>query len=184
MSGSDGDPSPVAFIRKTTPVNTDIPWYLQPLETLTPEQWEQICDGCGLCCLIRLEDEDSGVYHFTNLACRLFDIETCQCRDYVHRLQSVPECIQLLPLDPDKIDLMPPSCAYRLRFEGRPLPDWHHLVCGDRQAIHRRTVTPRGKVISEEHVHPRQVARHIVDWFDGDDGESAGAEDRRDQGNS
>lgn len=139
------------------------------LSELSPEQWESLCDGCGLCCLIRLEDEVTGDFHYTNVACRLFDPDHCRCIDYPRRRLKVPSCIQLYPPDPDKIRLMPASCAYRLRAAGKPLPPWHHLQCGDRKAIHRQIATPKGKVLSEEHIHPSQLPEHIVDWFDAED---------------
>jgi len=130
-------------------------WEL-PLQSLTPAEWEALCDGCGKCCLNKLEDEETGQVAFTRIACRLLDNETCRCAQYDIRLQFVPECIVLTPARMSEIAyFMPASCAYRLRQEGKPLPDWHPLVSGDAETVHdghsvRGWTVPEFEVPEEE----------------------------------
>lgn len=114
------------------------PWWHKPLDALTDEQWEALCDGCGLCCLNKMEDIDTGEVYFSRVACKLLDIEAASCSDYHCRQRKVPDCINLRDLSRDDFDWLPPSCAYRLRHEGKPLRQWHYLECGDRQMVHRR----------------------------------------------
>ncbi|RMD46563.1 MAG: YcgN family cysteine cluster protein, partial [Alphaproteobacteria bacterium] len=112
-------------------------WEL-PLEQLTPDEWEALCDGCGLCCLHKLEDADTGEIVWTRVGCRLLDPETCRCGNYALRKTLVPDCVVLTRRNIAEIAYwMPPSCAYRLRHEGRPLPSWHPLVSGDPGSVHR-----------------------------------------------
>lgn len=138
----------------------------QPLESLNREQWEALCDGCGKCCLHKLEDEDTGEIHFTNVACRLLDVTTARCSDYRHRRALVPDCIRLTPRLAAEVAWLPDSCAYRLRAEGESLPDWHYLVCGDREAVHRLGHSVAGKVVSEDMAGP--LENHIVETRDND----------------
>ncbi|SIO10449.1 YcgN family cysteine cluster protein [Vannielia litorea] len=117
----------------------------RPLDDLTPQEWEALCDGCGKCCLNKLEDEDTGQVEFTRIACRLFDDSTCRCSNYAIRLKIVPECVVLKPETMDKTAyFMPLSCAYRLRHEGKPLPDWHPLVTGDPESTAKAGRAVRG----------------------------------------
>lgn len=125
-------------------------WEDVPLDRLDRAQWEALCDGCGKCCLHKLEDEETLELHATNVACRLLDRRTGQCSDYKHRHAFVPECIRLTPKKLESMDWLPKSCAYVLRGEGKPLPDWHYLVSGDRDAIHRAGASVRGWTISED----------------------------------
>ena len=125
-------------------------WDDTPLEQLDRGQWEALCDGCGKCCVHKLEDEDTGDLLPTNVACRLLDRRSGQCSDYRHRRALVPECVRLTPASLAAIDWLPQSCAYRLRADGLPLPDWHHLVCGDREAVHRAGMSVRGWTVSED----------------------------------
>ena len=113
-------------------------WRGKTLEELTPAEWESLCDGCGLCCLVKLEDEDTGRIHRTDVACTLFDCDACRCRDYANRQARVPDCLKLTPAAVRSTPWLPPTCAYRLVAEGRDLPDWHHLVSGSRNTVHRR----------------------------------------------
>ena len=124
-------------------------WKTVPMEAMTPAQWESLCDGCGRCCLQKLRDEDTDQLAFTNVACHLLDRHTCRCSDYAHRQAQVPDCIALTPDLLASIDWLPPSCAYRLVADGRDLPSWHHLVCGDRDAVHRAGASVQGRVVSE-----------------------------------
>ncbi len=133
----------------------------QPLDTLDRGQWEALCDGCGKCCLHKVEDEDAGRIYPTNVACRLLDIKTAQCSDYRHRRALVPDCLRLTPGKLEGIAWLPASCAYRLRAEDKPLPDWHYLVSDSRQTIHDTGNSVAGKVISETVAGP--LEHHIVD---------------------
>lgn len=138
----------------------------RPVETLTREQWEALCDGCGKCCLHKLEDDVTGEVHHTNVACRLLDLRTGRCSDYRHRRALVPDCVRLTPRLARELPWLPGTCAYRLRADGDPLPDWHYLVSGDREAVHRAGQSVIGKVISETMAGPLEA--HIVpaDHFD------------------
>lgn len=127
-------------------------WDDLPLEALDHAQWEALCDGCGKCCIHKLEDEDTGDLYPTNVACRMLDRRAGQCRDYAHRHSHVPDCITLTPKLAREIEWLPSTCAYVLRGDGNPLPDWHHLVCGDREEIHRRGQSVRGWTVSEDDV--------------------------------
>lgn len=139
-------------------------WKMKSLEEMSKPEWESLCDGCGKCCLVQLEDEETGLRLKTDIACRLFDNSTCRCKDYEHRKTIVPECVVL---DPDKarnLDWMPRTCAYRLVADGEDLPDWHHLVCGDAEAIHRAGYSVIGQTVSEDEIDEAEAENHIVDW--------------------
>lgn len=136
-------------------------WESTPLEALDRAQWEALCDGCGKCCLHKLEDDETGELLATNVACRLLDRRSGQCTDYRHRRAYVPECVRLTPARVLTIDWLPGTCAYRLRAEGRPLPEWHYLVCGDREAVHRAGMSVRGWTVSE--VEAGDLEHHLTD---------------------
>lgn len=124
-------------------------WEL-PLADLDKPEWEALCDGCGKCCLNKLEFEDTGELAFTRVACKLLDDQTCQCTSYANRHDFVPDCVVLTPRKLREIAWwLPATCAYRLRAEGKPLYDWHYLVSGDRELIHRAGMSVRGWTISE-----------------------------------
>jgi uncharacterized cysteine cluster protein YcgN (CxxCxxCC family) len=139
-------------------------WEDVPLDQLDRAQWEALCDGCGKCCIHKLEDEDTGELHPTNVACRLLDRRSGRCSDYKHRHAHVPECIRLTPSKLRTMDWLPESCAYVLRAEGKPLPAWHYLVCGDREAIHGAGASVRGWTISEDDAGDLEY--HILDTGD------------------
>ena len=125
-------------------------WEKKPLKTLSQREWEALCDGCGKCCLNKLEDEDSGEVVLTRVACRLLDDESCQCAHYETRHSFIPECIVLKPENLDTHAYwMPQTCAYRRLWEGKSLPDWHPLVTGDPDSVHRAGVSVRGMTVSE-----------------------------------
>lgn len=124
-------------------------WETIPLERMNREQWESLCDGCGLCCLIRFEDVDSGEVIPTRVHCRLLDAATCSCSNYPGRKREVPDCISLTPALIPRLGWMPKSCAYRRLHEGRGLADWHPLISGDPESVHRAGVSVRGQTISE-----------------------------------
>ena len=133
----------------------------KPLETLDRAQWEALCDGCGKCCLHKVEDADTGDVYPTNVACRLLDRETARCSNYRQRRAFVPDCLRLTPGKIRSIGWLPMTCAYRLRAEGQPLPEWHYLVCGDRDAVHKAGISVRGWTISESLAG--DLENHIVD---------------------
>ena len=137
-------------------------WQAKRLDQMTEAEWESLCDGCGRCCLHKLRDEESGALAYTNVACRLLDTTSCQCRNYGERRREVPDCIGLTAPMLAEIDWLPPSCAYRRLAEGRDLPVWHPLITGDRLSPHRAGVTVAGRVISEDHAGDLEY--HIVDW--------------------
>ncbi len=124
-------------------------WETKRLTQMTSAEWESLCDGCGLCCLIRFEDEDTGEIIPTRVACRLFDGGACRCSDYANRKAHVPDCIKLTPGNIEDLLWMPKSCAYRRLHEGRGLADWHPLISGDPESVHRAGVSIRGQTISE-----------------------------------
>jgi uncharacterized cysteine cluster protein YcgN (CxxCxxCC family) len=125
-------------------------WEDLPLEALDRAQWEALCDGCGKCCLHKLEDEETGELFATNVACKLLDRRMGLCRDYKHRRAYVPECVRLTTRNVADIEWLPSTCAYRLRANGEKLPDWHYLVSGDREAVHKAGESTRGWTISED----------------------------------
>ncbi len=143
----------------------------QPLESLSRDQWEALCDGCGQCCLHKLEDEDTGEVHFTNVACRLLDTGTARCKDYRNRRAYVPDCLRLTPRLAAAVEWLPKTCAYRLRANAEPLPAWHYLISGDRDAVHRAGASVVGRVVSEDRAGPieQHVLRKEGDWGDGND---------------
>ena len=119
-------------------MNTEIRpffWKHYSLEQLNQTEWEALCDGCGLCCLIKLEDEDTEEIAYTKVACKLLDCQTARCSDYANRHQFVPDCIQLTPEKLQSIGWLPSSCAYRRLNEGKNLPSWHYLNTGSRQSV-------------------------------------------------
>ncbi len=125
-------------------------WEVKPLAEMSTAEWESLCDGCGLCCLVRFEDEATGEITPTRVACRLFDSHGCRCRDYSRRRAQVPDCIKLTPRNLSALPWMPKSCAYRRLNEGRGLAPWHPLVSGDPESVHAAGVSIRDQTISED----------------------------------
>jgi uncharacterized cysteine cluster protein YcgN (CxxCxxCC family) len=136
----------------------------RPLGELTSEEWEALCDGCGRCCLHKLEDEDDGTVHETNVACRLLDTGTARCRDYRNRRAFVPDCVKLTLRIVGDAPWLPDSCAYRLRAHGEPLPDWHPLLSGDPDGAQKAGVSVAGRCIPEMQAGP--LEHHIAEWPD------------------
>ena len=126
---------------------------------MNDKEWESLCDGCGHCCLVKLEDEETRKVYKTSIACRLLDIETCRCKDYVHRLKRVPICLKLTPENISDIDWLPETCAYKLVDSGKELPDWHPLI---NDQVHESGVSVRDFAQSEEFVHPEQLSECII----------------------
>ena len=145
---------------------TDRFWETKPLDKLTREEWEALCDGCGKCCIHKLEDEVTGEFFPTNVACRMLNRHTAQCRDYRNRRMYVPDCIRLTPSILKTIEWLPETCAYVRLAEGRPLPEWHYLITGDRESIHRAGASVRGWTISEDDAG--DLENHILETPDRD----------------
>lgn len=139
-------------------------WETKSLTQLSQEEWESLCDGCGRCCLRKLEDPGSGEISYTDVACRLLDSDNCRCRDYERRLDIVKDCVSLQPRNHEQLDWMPSTCAYRLLNAGKPLADWHPLVSGSCQSVHAAGISVRERSVSEEFVHEDEIELRIVDW--------------------
>jgi uncharacterized protein len=139
-------------------------WKTKTLTEMTQQEWESLCDGCGLCCLNKLEDWDTGEVAFTSVACTLLDDQSCRCRHYESRKDFVPECIQLTPESVAEIPWLPPTCGYRLVEEGRDLYWWHPLVSGDPETVHIAGISARGRTVSEDVVDVEDYEDYIVDW--------------------
>lgn len=138
-------------------------WQRKSLAQMTEEEWESLCDGCGRCCLIKLEDEDSGEIHLTNLTCRLLDTDRCRCKDYENRHQRMPDCIALSPKTVQALTWLPTSCGYRRIAEGRGLAWWHPLVSGRQETVEEAGISVRGWVKSEARVNETSYHRYIID---------------------
>ena len=143
-------------------------WRVKSLEEMSGAERESLCDGCGRCCLNKLEDWDSGEIVFTNVACTLFDEKTCRCRDYSNRTKVVSDCVPLSPEAVRELTWLPATCAYRRLAEGRDLAWWHPLVSGDPESVHRAGISVRGRVISEDGIDVEEYEAFVVDWVDED----------------
>lgn len=141
-------------------------WEQKSLHQMTAEEWEALCDGCGKCCLHKLEDEDDGEVYYTDVACKLLDITTCRCNDYSNRLKQVPGCVQLTPDAEEVFDWLPKSCAYRTVKDGKPLPEWHHLISGNPDSIHKKRQSIRRRAISEQVIEPEEMELRIITWVE------------------
>lgn len=146
-------------------------WRRKSLKDMTQEEWESLCDGCGRCCLIKLEeevDDDPGApgpILFTNVACKLLDGDSCRCRDYPRRQQKVPDCLRLTPDAVAGLHWLPPTCAYKLVEAGEDLKWWHPLVSGSPDTVHQAGVSVRGRVsASEDEVPEEDLIDYIVSW--------------------
>jgi len=133
----------------------------KPIEALDRTEWEALCDGCGKCCLHKIEDEVTGAVQATNVACRLLDRHSCRCSSYRTRRTYVPDCIRLAAGNVERYQWLPSTCAYRLRAEGRPLPEWHPLLTGDPESVHRAGMSVRGWTVSEDEAG--DLEHHLVD---------------------
>lgn len=140
-------------------------WKRKPLSKMTDSEWESLCDGCGRCCLVKLEDEDTGDIYFTDVGCRLLDGTSCRCSDYRHRTKQVEDCVRLRPDNVGTLNWLPPTCAYRLLAQGKDLYWWHPLVSGDPKTVHAAGISIRGRLSgSEEDVPGEDIEDHIVKW--------------------
>lgn len=141
-------------------------WKTTALSEMTPTQWESVCDGCGKCCLHKLEDEDDGEVYYTDVACRYLNCEQGRCNDYSNRLHNVAECLNLTPQNlPQYSAWLPSSCAYRLLYLSQALPDWHPLISGDKASVKMAGASVAGKVIPEQD-YLGDLEDRIVHWVD------------------
>jgi len=129
---------------------------------MSQQEWESLCDGCGKCCLIKLEDAETKELFYTDVACHMLDAKTCQCKDYAKRREIVDDCLQLEIDDVEDFKWLPKTCSYRLLHEGKDLPNWHYLISGDRNLVHEKNMSVKDRVVSETEV--MEVAEHIVHW--------------------
>jgi uncharacterized cysteine cluster protein YcgN (CxxCxxCC family) len=139
-------------------------WKTKTLAEMSEEEWESLCDGCGKCCLIGLEDEDTGEIHLTDVACKLFDNGACRCGDYANRFEKVDDCTKLTPENVPDLYWLPKTCAYRLVAQGRDLFWWHPLISGDPETVHAANVSVRGKTRPERGQKVSTLMKRIVKW--------------------
>ncbi|MEE9588984.1 MAG: YcgN family cysteine cluster protein [Hyphomicrobiaceae bacterium] len=137
-------------------------WRQKSLDQMNEAEWEALCDGCGQCCLLKLEDEDTGKLYLTRLACRLLDVGNCRCTDYDNRHSRVPDCLAISPANVSQIDWLPDTCAYRLIANGHDLAWWHPLVSGCASTVHQAGVSVRNMAISETKIAEDDYIKFIV----------------------
>jgi uncharacterized protein len=141
-------------------------WKRKSLREMTDSEWESLCDGCGRCCLVKLEDaDDASRTFFTDVGCRLLDSESCRCRDYANRTSTVKDCVRLTPRNVGRLVWLPPTCAYKRLAEGKDLYWWHPLISGDPETVHVAGISVRGRVgASEDEVRDEELEDRIVSW--------------------
>ena len=148
------------------PIEDVVPfWRAKTLAQMNAREWESLCDGCGRCCLVKLEDDDTGEVHYTDVCCRLLDAGSCRCRDYRRRQRKVADCVRLTPESVASLRWLPPTCAYRLLDEGRDLPSWHPLVSGDPATVHAAGVSVANRVSGhEDEFSLAELLERVVEW--------------------
>ncbi len=137
-------------------------WKIKSLDEMTINEWESLCDGCGRCCLEKLEDQDTGEVEYTHVSCRWLDTVECRCAVYNQRFKSAPDCIVITPENVKDLRWLPDTCAYRLVAEGRALQQWHHLISGDAETVHLAGISVRNKVVPGQYVHPDDLEGYII----------------------
>ena len=141
-------------------------WEQKLLTELDAEEWEQLCDGCGRCCMLKLEDEDTEDVAYTGMVCGLLDLETINCTQYPQRHELVPDCVVFDAAGAESFGWLPKSCAYRRLAEGRSLAWWHPLISGTRQTVVDAGISVHGRVVSEDNVHPDEHESMVVTWVE------------------
>ena len=144
----------------------DQKFWEKPLSELSNDEWEMLCDGCGRCCLKKVVDDESEAIHYTRVVCKYFLEESSSCQCYKDRSELVPDCLNVKSMDLAAINWMPDTCAYRLRFDNKPLFDWHPLIAGSRELMDKQGISIRGRAVSEEYVHPEGLDEHIIQWVE------------------
>lgn len=139
-------------------------WETKQLSEMTREEWESLCDGCGRCCLLKLEDDDTGRIYYTDVGCKLLDCNTCRCTNYPNRLSFVPDCVVLDVKKAAELQWMPSTCAYRLLANGDPLPEWHPLITGNPDSVHWAGISVANKIHTEDEVAEDDLPNHLVSW--------------------
>ena len=144
---------------------SDLPfWETKPLGELSLSEWESLCDKCGKCCVLKLEDIDTEFVYYTDVACKMLDCKTGYCSDYAKRKEHVPDCIKLSPQSIELLPWMPKTCAYRLIYEGKKLPHWHPLISGSADTVKKAGHSVAGQVFPEGSVEDEDMTDHIRDW--------------------
>lgn len=139
-------------------------WKTKSLEEMSKEEWESLCDGCGKCCLNKLEDWDTAEIYWTNIGCELLDCDSCRCKDYSNRFDIVEDCIQLTPKTVRTLTWLPPTCGYRLVRDGENLFDWHPLISGDPNTVHEAGISVKGRAIPDDGRSVEEYEENLVDW--------------------
>ncbi len=137
-------------------------WKRKSLSDMDGEEWEQLCDGCGRCCMLKLEEEETEEIFLTRLACRLLDLKTCRCSDYANRHERVPDCLSFDVKMVSELSWLPVTCAYRLVHEGKELEWWHPLVSGDPATVHEAGISVRDWAIPETRKRANALHRYLV----------------------
>ena len=140
-------------------------WETKPLSQMSRSEWEALCDGCGRCCLHKMEDEETGQVFYTDVACRLLDLDVCRCTRYRDRLKHVPDCVVLSPDNLEELHWMPSTCAYRRLAEGRGLAWWHPLVSGSPQTVRQAGISVHGRIVSEHDVDEDEIEERVIRWL-------------------
>ncbi len=138
-------------------------WKRKSLGEMTADEWEGLCDGCALCCMHKIEDEETGEVYYTDVACRLLDIGKCRCTDYTNRAKKVSSCLVLSVDRPEEFNWLPSSCAYRRLANGQDLPEWHPLISGDAESVHAAGISMRGRAVSENETDDYTVLQKLAD---------------------